>query len=51
MSTVLADIELALAHLSIVLKRPKRSYIHFQFADRIHHETSLYILAPIGQHD
>lgn len=44
MSTVLADIELALAHLSAGLQRSQKVYMHFHFADRIRHEISLSAL-------
>jgi hypothetical protein len=41
MSTVLADIELALNHLSAGLQKSQKVYMYFQFADRIRHEFSL----------
>jgi hypothetical protein len=41
MSTGLADIELALTHLSAGLQRSQKVYMCFQFADRIRHEFSL----------
>jgi len=41
MSTVLADIELALNHLSAGLQRSQKVYMYFQFADRIRQEFSL----------
>jgi len=41
MSTVLADIELALNHPSAGLQRSQKVYMYFQFADRIRHEISL----------